>query len=93
MIIRRFALALAFPILLAASTATYANLIYMVSLNTTSIAGGNYTLAFQLTDGSGTGDANNTATLSSFNFGGGALPDALRIARHSEGRVATPRLQ
>ena len=72
MVIRRLALACIFPLLLAASTASFANVIYVVTLNTTSIAGGNYTLAFQLTDGSGTGDANNTATLTDFNFGIGS---------------------
>ncbi|TCV90662.1 NF038129 family PEP-CTERM protein [Sulfurirhabdus autotrophica] len=62
----------AFLILMAVSSLAEANLIYTVTLNTTAIAGGNYALAFQLTDGSGTGDGNNTATLGNFNFGGGS---------------------
>lgn len=72
MITKCITAAWAFLILMAASSLAYANIIYTVSLNTTSIAGGNYALAFQLNDGSGTGDGNNTATLSNFNFGGGS---------------------
>ncbi len=43
-------------------------------LNTSSIEGlGTFDLAFQLVDGSGTGDANNTVTLSDFLFYGGSV--------------------
>lgn len=43
-------------------------------LNTSSIEGlGTFDLAFQLVDGSGTGDANNTVTLSGFAFYGGSV--------------------
>jgi hypothetical protein len=52
-----------------------ADLIYNVSMNTTPLIGhpaGPFSLEFQLNDGNGTGDANNTATLSNFLFSGGA---------------------
>jgi hypothetical protein len=56
-----------------------ADAILHVSLNTAGLSvapgssSGPFSLAFQLTDGSGIGDANNTVTLSDFNFGGGGL--------------------
>ena len=49
-----------------------AGVIYDVSLNTTPLIGeaaGPFSLGFQLNDGSGAGDANNTAILSNFQFG------------------------
>jgi hypothetical protein len=48
---------------------------YRVSLNTSSLIGhaaGPFSIAFQLTDGSSLGDANNTITISNVDFGGGA---------------------
>jgi hypothetical protein len=45
----------------------------LVTLNTSSLAGGTYYVDFQLNDGHGTGDGNNTATITGFNFGGGAV--------------------
>jgi hypothetical protein len=51
-----------------------ANQLYIVNLNTAPLIGhlaAPFYLDFQLNDGSGTGDANNTATLSNFQFGGG----------------------
>lgn len=61
--------------LLAASTAT-AQSFFDVRLNTTALIGhpaGPFFLDFQLTDGSGVGNANNVVTISQFNFGGGSL--------------------
>jgi len=55
-----------------------ADLIFTATLNTAplSTAPGSsaapFAVAFQLTDGAGTGDNNNTATLSNFTFGGGS---------------------
>jgi hypothetical protein len=49
--------------------------IFTVTVNTTSLMGNSsapFSVDFQLTDGTGTGDGNNTATMSSFNFGGGS---------------------
>ena len=59
-------------VLLAAGTARADTITYNVTINTASLAPGNYTLAFALTDGSGTNDGNNTVTLSNFAFGGGS---------------------
>lgn len=68
-----------------ASTAALADVqTVKFGVNTSSIAGGSYFLAFQLEDGSGTGDANNTVTLSDFAFGGGsALDPAVRPTLYS----------
>jgi len=57
------------------SSASAADLLYHISLNTaplmTSTAAPFY-LDFQLNDGAGTGNGNNSALLTGFNFGGGA---------------------
>ena len=48
---------------------------YDISMNTAPLIGhpaGPFSLEFQLNDGSGTGDENNTAVLSNLTFGGGA---------------------
>jgi hypothetical protein len=50
---------------------------YQFTLNTAplvSSAAGPFSLDFQLNDGSGTNDGNNTATLSNFSFGAGGAP-------------------
>src|ERR1700730_1342942 len=52
-----------------------ANVTNHVSVNTSSLIGhpaGPFVLAFQLTDGSGAGDANNSVTLTNFQFGSGS---------------------
>ncbi len=62
----------------AALTPASADTIFTVTLDTTTLTvppgstAGPFSLAFQLTDGSGLGDANNTATVSGFQFGGGS---------------------
>lgn len=70
-------------VLLAAGTARADTITYDVTINTSSLApGGNYSLYFYLTDGSGTNDGNNTATLSNFAFGGGSassLPSVVTL--------------
>lgn len=63
------------PIALALALAgnSHANIVYTVNLDTSAINGAaGYALAFQLNDGSGLLDANNTVTLSNFIFGGGS---------------------
>ena len=72
--IKTLAAAFAFPIALAFGGVVQANVVYNVSLNTSTISGvaGVYGLAFSLTDGSGLNDGNNTITLSNFAFGGGS---------------------
>jgi len=66
---------LAILVLLATGAAGQASVIYTVSMDTTPLAGsGVFWLEFVLGDGSGTGDGNNAAVLSDFQFGsGGAL--------------------
>lgn len=62
--------------------------VYNVTLNTTSLAGhaaGPFSLEFQLTDGSGTNDRNNTAIMSNFGFGGGASAGAPILTGGSAG--------
>ena len=52
-----------------------ADVIYNVTLDTTSLVGhpaGPFYVFAEFTDGNGIGDANNTATLSNFTFGGGS---------------------
>ncbi len=62
----------------AALSPARADAIFTVTLDTSPLTvapgstAGPFSLAFQLTDGSGIGDANNTATLSNFDFGGGS---------------------
>lgn len=61
------------PIALAVAGTVHANVIYTVNLDTNAMNGAaGYALAFQLNDGSGVGDSNNTVTLSNFSFGGGS---------------------
>jgi hypothetical protein len=53
----------------------HAAVIYDISMNTAPLIGhaaGPFSLEFQLNDGRGIGDANNTATLTNFLFNGGA---------------------
>jgi hypothetical protein len=58
-----------------ATSASQASLIFHVVLDTTPLIGhpaGPFSLEFQLNDGSGTNDGNNTALLSDFDFHGGS---------------------
>lgn len=60
------------------------------SLNTTSIVGlGTFSLAFQMVDGSGTGDADNTVSLYDFNFSGGSASGPAMLFGGATGSVAT----
>ncbi len=62
-------------VLLAFQTTLHASVLYQVTLDTTPLIGktaGPFWLSFQLSDGSGTGDGNNAATLSHFVFDGGS---------------------
>lgn len=73
--INRLISACLLPLALATSVGTAsANVIYSVNLNTTQLAGapGEFALAFQLNDGDGIGDSNNSVMLSNFAFGGGS---------------------
>jgi len=60
------------------------------SLNTSGIEGmGTFYLAFQLADGSGTGDANNTVTLYDFNFGTGSAAGSPMLYGGASGDIAS----
>lgn len=62
----------ALALVFAVPRLSYADDITNVSINTSSLAGQSGSeLVFEFTDGSGLGDANNTATLSGFDLGGG----------------------
>ena len=66
-----------FITLLVFPAAMHAGILYDVSLDTAPLIGlpaGPFSLAFQLADGSGTGDGNNAAVLTNFQFGGGGVP-------------------
>src|SRR6266852_3980540 len=63
--------------LLVLPVGIHATSLYTVSLNTAPLIGhsaGPFYLAFQLADGTGTGDGNNAAVLSDFQFGGAGAP-------------------
>lgn len=75
---------------LVAPLTSHANLQFNVSLNTTLLVGnpnGPFTMDFQLNDGSGINDANNTARLSNFSFGGGAASGSPTILGGVSGGV------
>jgi len=57
------------------SSIAHASVLYDIAMNTIPLIGhsaGPFSVEFQLNDGSGTGDGNNTAILSDFMFNGGA---------------------
>lgn len=65
---------LCFAVLCLLPVAVRASIVYNVNLSTAPLVGdssGPFSLAFQLADGSGTGDGNNAALLTNFQFGGG----------------------
>lgn len=72
-------ISIALGILLFAHSARADGVDPMVTFNTSALTtlpgsnGGPFELAFVFTDGSGTGDGNNTVTLSSFTLGGGSV--------------------
>lgn len=55
------------------ATTAVASTTFTVNVDTSSLSGLSFGLYFQLTDGSQTGDGNNTATLENFNFNGGTV--------------------
>src|SRR5258707_10582847 len=71
---RRVSWAMFFVLLLMLALAqqrpAHANITGSVNLDTSGLSG-SFELAFIFTDGSGTGDSNNTVTLSNFLFGAG----------------------
>jgi MYXO-CTERM domain-containing protein len=78
--------------LLFTALSARAQLAFTVSLNTAPLVGspnGPFSLDFQLNDGSGTNDANNTATLSNFSFGGGSAAGSPTLIGGASGDIAT----
>ena len=66
--------------------------IYDISVDTSSLMGsplGPFTMAFQLTDGSGTGDGNNTVTIDNFDFGSGGPTGSPTLSVGASGDTAT----
>lgn len=67
-------LALLLIALVTSAETVYADIIFTVDVNTAPLGGlvGPFAVAFQLNDGSGSADGNNTATITSFAFSGGS---------------------
>jgi hypothetical protein len=86
---------LSFALTLSFAALAHADVIYSVSLNTAPLIGnpnGPFLLDFQLTDGGGTGDGNNSATLSQFQFGaGGSAGNAstITLTNNASGNLAS----
>jgi len=75
-----------------APRACQANIMFQVHVNTTPLVGhpaAPFAINFQLNDGSGTNDANNTATISGFNFGGGGPSGAPILTGGASGDLST----
>jgi hypothetical protein len=66
--------------------------VYHVDVNTAALMGdaaGPFSLDFQLNDGSGTGDGNNTATISNFTFGGGGATGSASLLGGATGDLTS----
>jgi hypothetical protein len=87
------AVAIAFGLLALFSVSTVrAQAVFAVTVNTTPLIGhpaGPFYLDFQLNDGAGTGDGDNTAIVSSFNFSGGAPLGAVSSFGNATGNLAS----
>jgi len=85
-------LALGAGILFAAQTGGAASIEYFVDINTASLVGnasGPFSLDFQLNDGSGTGDGNNTATINNFAFGSGGATGTANLSGGASGNLSS----
>jgi hypothetical protein len=70
--------------------ATAAPAHYKITLDTAALVGmGPFSIAFQLADVSGTGDANNNFKLSAFNFHGGSADGGLMLFGGASGNLST----
>jgi hypothetical protein len=68
------------------------DLTFTFALNTSPLIGdaaGPFSLDFQFTDGSGTGDANNTVNISSFDFGGGSATGSADLTGGVTGNLSS----
>ena len=85
-------LALGAGILFTAQTGGAATIEYFVDINTASLVGnasGPFSLDFQLNDGSGTGDGNNTATINNFTFGSGSAAGTANLSGGASGNLSS----
>lgn len=90
--INRIASAAFFIAALIMPLTSHANLVFNVSLNTSPLIGnpnGPFTIDFQLNDGSGSNDANNSATLSNFSLGGGSLSGSAATSGGASGALSS----
>jgi hypothetical protein len=70
----------------------HAAVMYNISMNTAPLIGhaaGPFSLEFQLNDGRGIGDANNTATLTNFLFNGGAAVGSSTLTGGATGNLSS----
>src|SRR5918912_3642632 len=68
------------------------SIIYSVSIDTSSLINhpaGPFSLSFQLNDGSGTGDLNNKAVISNFQFGGGGAAGTPTVIGDASGDLSS----
>ena len=87
-----FLLRLSAWLLVSAPMLGAATISYDVTMNTIPLMGhpaGPFALNFQLNDGSGANDGNNTAVLSGFQFGGGSASGSPALAGGASGNLAT----
>jgi hypothetical protein len=85
-------LALGAGVLFTAQTSGASTIQYYVDINTASLVGnasGPFSLDFQLNDGSGLGDANNTATINNFTFGTGSATATANLAGGASGNLSS----
>jgi len=85
-------LALGAGVLFTAQTGGAATIQYYVDINTASLVGnasGPFSLDFQLNDGSGLGDANNTATINNLSFGTGGGTGTANLAGGAAGDLSS----
>src|SRR3974390_3824397 len=85
-------LALGAGVLFTAQTGDASTVQYYVDINTASLVGhpsGPFSLDFQLNDGSGLGDANNTATINNFTFGTGSATATANLAGGASGNLSS----
>jgi hypothetical protein len=84
-------LALGAGTLFTTQTSGASTIQYYVDINTASLIGnpsGPFSLDFQLNDGSGAGDANNTATINNFTFGTGSASGTPSLAGGAAGNLS-----
>jgi hypothetical protein len=77
-------------LLLGSATAVAGPITLYFDVNTSGLEGlGEFSLAFQLVDASATGDANNTVTLSNFDFYGGSADGTALLFGGASGSVSS----